>query len=193
MLQIEQVLLQTVNCSAHAVDVSLVYGLAWSDASTVSVVGLLRNAEVALNTAKRSKLPFAWYANAQEASRLSHLSLLSDLRAATREAQLQMWLQPKIKLSDRRLYGFEALVRWQHPERGFISPFEFIPFAENAGYISMVTHWMLERAIQTLAEWKYTYPELTIAVNLSTHDLRQDDFPGKVQTMLLQYGVSPES
>ena len=73
-------------------------------------------------------------------------------------------------------YGFEALVRWQHPQRGFISPAEFVPFAERTGYISTVTMWMIERALQTLQQWQTQHGDLSIAVNVSTNDLRDESF-----------------
>jgi diguanylate cyclase (GGDEF)-like protein len=142
--RIEQAMGAPVHCSGHSVDLSLTYGLADSGdltqagAKALSVDTLLRNAEVALHSAKRAAMGFAWHSEAQEAARLGHLSLLSDLRQAVATSQLQMWLQPKFSLTTGRAVGTEALVRWQHPTRGFVSPAEFVPFAEQAGYITMV-------------------------------------------------------
>jgi EAL domain-containing protein (putative c-di-GMP-specific phosphodiesterase class I) len=104
-----------------------------------------------------------------------------------------MWLQPKTHLKDGKAYGFEALVRWQHPTRGFISPAEFIPFAERTGYISMLTMWMLEQAVITLKNWQDYHPAQTIAVNVSTHDLRDPTFPDQVAALLQQYAIKPAS
>lgn len=180
-------------CGNHSVDVNLVFGIALATAATKDLPSLIRNAEVALYVAKESTQLSAWYSDAQEASRLSHLSLLSDLRAAVQNDELQMWLQPKIHFKDRSCYGFEALVRWQHPQRGFISPAEFIPFAERTGYINHVTDWMLKQALQTLASWQHAYPQLSIAVNVSTKDLRDQSFPERVHQLLQQYQVKPEN
>lgn len=179
-------------CINHSVDVSMVYGIALANAETQNLNSLIRNAEVALYAAKANTQISAWYSDAQEASRLSHLSLLSDLRSALVNHELQMWLQPKVRLSDMQCYGFEALVRWQHPQRGFISPIEFVPFAERTGYISHVTEWMLQEAVQTLANWQTTYPTLSIAVNVSTNDLRDQHFPERVSQLLQQHKVNPE-
>lgn len=176
---------------SHSVDVSMVYGIALANAETQNLNSLIRNAEVALYAAKANTQISAWYSDAQEASRLSHLSLLSDLRSALVNHELQMWLQPKVRLSDMNCYGFEALVRWQHPQRGFISPIEFVPFAERTGYISHVTEWMLQEAVQTLANWQTTYPELSIAVNVSTNDLRDQHFPERVSKLLQLHQVHP--
>ncbi len=190
--RIDHAMVDPVQCGQHTVDVNLVYGIAESTAAPLPAITLLRNAEVALYAAKRGGLDTAWYSDAQEASRLSHLSLLSDLRSAVKSSELQMWLQPKIKLSTMQGYGFEALVRWQHPRRGFISPAEFIPFAERTGYISMITGWMLEKALHTLASWKNIHPNFSIAVNVSTQDLRDPQFAQRVQQLLHQYEVDPK-
>jgi EAL domain-containing protein (putative c-di-GMP-specific phosphodiesterase class I) len=88
-------------------------------------------------------------------------------------------------------YGFEALVRWQHPQRGFISPAEFVPFAESTGYIGVITEWMLHQAMSTLASWKESHPDQTIAVNVSTHDLRDPHFPERVKSLMAHYAVNP--
>ena len=188
---IDQALAMPIRCTHYTVDVSLVYGMAIACKEPATLVTLLRNAEVALYAAKRGGASSAWYTDAQEASRLIHLSLLSDLRLAVRESALQLWLQPKVRLQDQATYGFEALVRWQHPERGFISPADFIPFAERTGYIGIITQWMLESAISMLASWKNDHPSLSIAVNVSTVDLRDPNFPQRVKHLLEQFSVDP--
>jgi diguanylate cyclase (GGDEF)-like protein len=192
--RIEQAMAEPVHCSGHSVDLSLTYGLADSghlceSGIPLSVDTLLRNAEVALHSAKRAAMGFAWHSEAQEAARLSHLSLLSDLRQAVATSQLQMWLQPKFSLTTGRAVGAEALVRWQHPTRGFVSPAEFVPFAEQAGYITLVTQWMLEQALSTLAAWAPTHPELSIAVNVSTRDLQHKGFAERVGRLIEASGV----
>ncbi len=195
--RIEQVVVEPVLCSGHSVDLSLTYGLADSasadgDTQPLAVAVLLRNAEVALHSAKRAAMGFAWHNEAQEAARLSHLSLLSDLRLAVANSQLQMWLQPKFSLRTGLAVGAEALVRWQHPVRGFVSPAEFVPFAEQAGYITMVTQWMLEQALRTLVAWAPTHPELSIAVNVSTRDLQHKGFAERVARLIEASGVPPK-
>ncbi|MDP3655019.1 MAG: EAL domain-containing protein [Rhodoferax sp.] len=193
--QMELALAAPAVCGGHSVDLSVAYGFADSapEGAALPVVTLMRNAEVALHTAKRAAVGFAWYSEAQEAARLSHLSLVSDLRVAVATSQLQMWLQPKFSLQTGLAVGAEALVRWQHPSRGFVSPAEFVPFAEQTGYISMVTSWMLEQALRTLALWAPLHPELSIAVNMSTRDLLDPEFCQRVQRLITRHGVDPHS
>lgn len=181
-----------IRCGQYTVDVNFIYGIATSASNIITLNTLVRNAEVALYAAKASTQVVVWYSDAQEASRLSHLSLLSDLRLAVQNSELQMWLQPKVHLANMKTFGFEALVRWQHPLRGFISPVDFVPFAERTGYINTVTKWMLEKALQTLQQWKQHHPLLSIAVNVSTNDLRDQLFPERVRDLLEKYAVDPQ-
>ncbi|MDO8252894.1 MAG: EAL domain-containing protein [Rhodoferax sp.] len=193
-LLLEQAMAQPVLCSGHSVDLSLDYGFADSAGENAPrpVSTLLRNAEVALHAAKRAAVRFAWYSEAQEAARLSHLGLVSDLRVAVATSQLQMWLQPKFSLKTGRAVGAEALVRWQHPQRGFVSPAEFVPFAEQTGYIGIVTTWMLSEALRILALWAPHHPELSISVNLSTRDLQDPKFCNRVKQLIELHGVDPQ-
>jgi diguanylate cyclase (GGDEF)-like protein len=189
---------QSVQCGGHNVDVGFTCGFADSGdgagagAGNVAVNTLLRNAEVAMHTAKRSATAHAWHSEVQEAARLSHLNLVSDLRQAVAASQLQMWLQPKFSLVTGKAVGAEALVRWQHPTRGFVSPAEFVPFAEQTGYITLVTDWMLREALRTLQAWESKHPHLSISVNVSTRDLQDAGFAQRVHSLLTMHNVAPE-
>jgi diguanylate cyclase (GGDEF)-like protein len=192
--QLEHSMGASVQCSGHSVDLGVTCGLAdcHGEDEHLSATTLMRNAEVALHSAKRAALTHAWYSEAQEAARLGHLSLISDLRQAVANSELQMWLQPKFSLATGKPVGAEALVRWQHPTRGFVSPAEFVPFAEQTGYITMVTQWMLQEALRTLQAWEAKHPELSIAVNVSTRDLQDPQFAQRVEGMLREAGVAPK-
>ena len=192
--QIDQALNEPVPCSGHLVDLAVVVGFAdcAGTGHPPPVETLLRNAEVALHAAKRSALTHAWYSEAQEAARVGHLRLVSDLRTAVAGDQLQMWLQPKFSLATGQPVGAEALVRWQHPTRGFVSPADFVPFAEQTGHITLVTHWMLQQAVRTLSDWVHTHPQLSIAVNISTRDLQDAGFVARVKHLLESSGISPQ-
>ncbi len=192
--QLERAISAPVTCGGQQVDMNLVVGFADLGASGMPQTAetLLRNAEIALHAAKRSAQTHAWYSEAQEAARVGHLGLVTDLRAAVAESQLQMWLQPKFSLSTGEAIGAEALVRWQHPVRGFVSPAEFVPFAEQTGHITLVTQWMLQQAVATLARWAAPYPHLSIAVNVSTRDLQDPGFALRVKDMVSASGINPK-
>ena len=183
---------EPLQCSGQSVDMALAFGLADSaPGESTPINTLLRNAEVALDSAKMATQPYSWYNPVQEAARISHLGLLSDLKMAAAHSQLQMWLQPKFSLQTGAAVGLEALVRWEHPERGFISPAEFVPFAERTGAIALITDWMLEQALQRLQDWKHSHPQLSISVNISTRDLQDSSFCQRVTQRVAHYGVAP--
>lgn len=175
-------------CQGHAVDVHLVVGLADQRESSLDpdervrvLDSALQGAELATGEAKRLKLGWAWHTPRDDDSHARQLSLLSELRRAALGGQLEMWLQPKQCLRSGRTLGMEGLVRWRHPERGFVSPAEFIPFAERTGDIGVVTMAMLDSALATLGGWVGTHAELSVAVNVSALDVRDPGFVARVQ------------
>jgi diguanylate cyclase (GGDEF)-like protein len=176
----------------QALDLSVSLGVAhWPDHATDTET-LLRRAEQAMFEAKRLRQPVAIYNPGAEAARALHLSLLSDLAVAIQQDQLRQYLQPKRCLKTGRITGAEALVRWQHPQRGWLPPADFIPFAERSGRIRQVTDWMLARAVRTLAAWQAQGREpLTIAVNISTLDIQDQSLPARLAGLLADYRVDP--
>jgi diguanylate cyclase (GGDEF)-like protein len=174
----------------QALDLAITAGLALFPLHAQEVEPLLRRAEQALFEAKRTRVGSAMYVQQLEASRVSHLSLLSDLQEAIEQGQLRQYLQPKVS-TDGELHGAEALVRWCHPQRGWVAPIDFVPFAERTGRIRALTDWMLEQALITLARWQRQGIALTIAVNVSTQDIQDKSLPQRVSRLLTQYGVDP--
>jgi EAL domain-containing protein (putative c-di-GMP-specific phosphodiesterase class I) len=118
--------------------------------------------------------------------------MLSELRQAIDQNELRLFLQPKIDLASHQVIAAEALVRWQHPTRGMVPPMEFIPFAEQTGFIRHLTLWMLEEAAR---QWQQLQPAsglLRVAINLSTRDLMDPDFAAKVDALLARHSVPHE-
>jgi diguanylate cyclase (GGDEF)-like protein len=178
--------------NGHTLDLSVSVGMALFPAHADEPESLLRRAEQAMFEGKRQRRPHMLYDASTEASRRSHLSLLSDLQEALAGGQLRQFLQPKVSPLDGSLHGAEALVRWLHPQRGWLPPSEFIPFAESTGRIRQVTQWMLEQAVATLARWQRNGIELTLAVNVSTLDLQDSRLPERVAAVLHSHGVAPQ-
>jgi diguanylate cyclase (GGDEF)-like protein len=136
---------------------------------------LMRAADVAMYEAKRGKTGFEIYDPAHDERRQEFLTLLGELRRAVEAGELVLHYQPKINLADGRATAVEALVRWRHPHRGFIEPIDFIPFAEQTGYISSITRWVLARAIEQAGVWERTGLRIRMSVNVSARDLHQGD------------------
>jgi diguanylate cyclase (GGDEF)-like protein len=176
----------------QSLDLSVSLGVAHWPEHAADTEALLRRAEQAMFEAKRLRQAVAVYNPGAEAARALHLSLLSDLATAIQQDELRQFLQPKRCLRTGRIVGAEALVRWLHPQRGWLPPGDFIPFAERSGRIRQITDWMLARAVRTLAAWAQAGREpLTIAVNISTLDLQDQGLPARLAALLAEHGVDP--
>ncbi len=173
----------------HVLDLGVTVGVATGPEHGETPQELLRRAEQALFEAKRVHSTVGVYNPSIEAARLSHLSLLSELQTAIDRQQLMPFLQAKLCTRTGRVVGAEALIRWQHPQRGWVSPAEFIPFAERTGRIAAVTRYMLTACIELL---RSEMGALHLAVNISTMDLRDPGFVPMVQQLLAQAGVQPQ-
>jgi EAL domain-containing protein (putative c-di-GMP-specific phosphodiesterase class I) len=125
--------------------------------------------------AKRAQGGFAVYDARHDERREEFLTLLGELRRAVENDQLVLHYQPKMNLAEGRISGVEALVRWHHPERGFVPPSDFIPFAEQTGYISEITRWVLGRAIDQCGVWHRSGLDIRVSANVSARDLRLED------------------
>jgi EAL domain-containing protein (putative c-di-GMP-specific phosphodiesterase class I) len=124
---------------------------------------------------------------------MERFQLENDLRLGILRNEFYLEYQPIVALEDRKVVGFEALVRWQHPRRGLISPANFIPIAEATGSIVPLGWWVLETACQQLKDWQEIFPQyqdLTINVNLSSQQFSQDDFIGRIEQVLKNTGLA---
>jgi diguanylate cyclase (GGDEF)-like protein len=151
---------------------------------------LVRCADIAMYTAKRARKGYVLYAPEQERTTLSDLSLKSELREAIQQNQLVLHYQPKIDHRTRLVAGLEALVRWNHPQRGFLSPDKFVPLAEEEGLIGALTNWVLETSLAELAGLHAQGWRLGMAVNLSARSLHDMNLPAAISAALEQSGVS---
>jgi diguanylate cyclase len=117
--------------------------------------------------------------------------LLQELRHALEKGQLQLFYQPKVDARSLQVTAVEALLRWQHPQRGMISPVIFVPLAERAGLIVEIGRWVIEEACRQAAAWRKQGLRMRVAVNLSGHQLRQDDLVQHIEATLHHHGIPP--
>ena len=159
-----------------------------SDAET-----LLRLVEVAMYTAKlRNDGAVIYHASIDQSSK-QNLSLLSELRCAIDRNEFRLYVQPKLLLATGKVVGIESLVRWVHPEKGIVFPDNFIPFAEQTGFIRVLTRWMMEQSAHLCRELSNKGIFLKISVNLSTRDLLDQDLTTKFGQILDHYQVKSSS
>jgi EAL domain-containing protein (putative c-di-GMP-specific phosphodiesterase class I) len=153
---------------------------------------LLRRADIAMYAAKRSGEGCATYSRERDGDGLNSLVLTADLRRAMAENGLLVHYQPQVSFKTGEVTGFEALVRWQHPQRGLLSPSDFISLAERTGLIKRLTDAVLETAFADCRAWRAVGYPLPVAVNLSTRNLLDLDFADSVAALLAKHGLSPE-
>ncbi len=153
---------------------------------------LLRCAEIAALQARQAVDHWTQYTRQLDRTPGRDLKLRTELGTAIREGQLRLFYQPKLWLEDRGIAGAEALLRWEHPERGWVSPGEFIPLAEATDLIHPLTRWVLAEAIEQIHTWAKAGRPLTVAVNISANNLRDPDFTGHVKALLARRPIAPE-
>jgi EAL domain-containing protein (putative c-di-GMP-specific phosphodiesterase class I) len=142
--------------------------------------------------AKRNKSGFATYDPEYDTHQQEHLSMLGELRRAVERNELKVFYQPKVSLASSAVGAVEALLRWDHPVRGFVSPGEFIPFAEHTGYIKILTRWVLNESIRQCGDWYARGMPLRVSVNISARDLMNRELPDLIAQMLQSHGVPPD-
>ncbi len=168
------------------VDLSAAVGIACWPAHAGEVDVLLSRAEVAMYAAKRRSSGAMLYDATLDNASAQTLSLLTELRRAVEQDELRLFLQPKIRVDGGQLCGAEALVRWQHPERGLVPPMQFIPFAEQTGFVRQLTLWMFDQAATQQARLRELGIE-RVSVNLSTRDLLDIELPEKLDAILIRH------
>ncbi|MGD9385142.1 MAG: EAL domain-containing protein [Thioalkalispiraceae bacterium] len=160
------------------------FGIATFPKHGTTVSTILKSADVAMYNAKNRKLGFCVYNPGADSNTPDRLSLMGELRQAIYENQLELYYQPKVDLKDSKIIGAEALLRWNHAERGFIPPDEFIPMAEQSGLIRPLTYWVIKSAIIQLEEWYEAGMNLAVSINLSMHNLHDADFIAELEQLL---------
>jgi diguanylate cyclase (GGDEF)-like protein len=185
-------LCQRTSLEGNWVDIAASMGVACYPEHELDITRLLLKADIAMYAAKRANLGYRIYTPEIEAVAAKNIELQNELRHAIDNAQLMLHYQPKISHHTGSIMGVEALVRWNHPERGMIAPDEFIPMAEACGLIQPLALWVLNAALQQSEKWHAAGQVFTVSLNLSTRNLLDGDLPGRVAKLLATYHVKPE-
>jgi len=153
---------------------------------------LLQRADVAMYVAKETKAHYAIYDAHTDHYRPERLVLVGELRRAIEEGELVLHYQPKATLADGEVRGVEALVRWQHPERGLVPPDVFVPVAEQTGLIRPLTLFVVDQALRQCREWREQGLDLTVAVNVAMRNILDERFPEELAELLERHGLEAE-
>jgi diguanylate cyclase (GGDEF)-like protein/PAS domain S-box-containing protein len=162
-------------------------GIAFGAAHYTDSMQILRDADIAMYQAKQSSEEYVVFDESMHAIAVQQLNLESDLRQAIKRGEFRLFFQPIVALNVGRIMGFEALVRWQHPNRGLIYPDAFVDLAEETGLIAAIDLWVLQAACQQLQQWRSQAPrfaDLTISVNLSGKQFSQPDLIDQIDHAL---------
>lgn len=194
-LKLARVLLQALEApmtlEGHVVDIRASIGIATFPEHGDDLITLMRHADIAMYVAKQNKTGVAAYDVRSHIDNSARLSLMGELRTAVEQNQLMLYYQPKVSFADPGGRHVEALVRWMHPQRGFVSPDDFIPYAEQTGYIQAVTRWVLNEAARQSVAWDASGWPIDISVNISARDLMNPEFPEACASILRRNSCDP--
>lgn len=185
-IKLRNILQQPYSVSGISLHITPSIGIAIFPDDGDNVNSLIKNADAAMYLAKeKGRNNYQFYTPLLNSRTLDRLKLESDLRLALDHGGFELHYQPQVFASTEKLWGAEALVRWQHPERGLVSPADFIPLAEETGLIIPLGDWVLAQAARQVTTWrKQGLCNLVIAVNISAVQFRKDDFVDRIKTIL---------
>ena len=187
--------------AGNDIAVSASAGIALGGASTESVTELMRNADIAMYSAKsRGTGGYQVFRTEMRDAVVHRVKLLNDLQRALERDEFQLHYQPLIELYTHRIVGFEALLRWHHPHRGPIAPLEFIPVAEDTGLIVPIGRWVLRQAVMQLSRWDAAGGAgeplseggaPAMSVNVSGRQLMSEQFRGTLEDLIAEFAINP--
>jgi diguanylate cyclase (GGDEF)-like protein/PAS domain S-box-containing protein len=178
----------------HEINGTASIGIAIYPQDAESYDDLLKNADSAMYHAKGlGRNNFQFYSQELNAEAVERLDLESALRHAIERNEFELWYQPKWSVRRREVVGMEALVRWRHPQKGLLSPTQFIPLAEETGLIVPIGNWVIHEACRQLKQWRDAgWANLRVSVNLSPRQFRQPDLVRKVADAIAASGLPPD-
>jgi diguanylate cyclase (GGDEF)-like protein/PAS domain S-box-containing protein len=184
---------EPIAAAGIAIDVGVSIGIARYPDDANDPATLLRHADVAMYVAKRRQTRYEMYDPANDRNTVRRLAMVGELRSAITNGQLRLYYQPQINFRTRQCDSVEALIRWPHPDYGFVSPAEFIVLAESTDLIRPLTEWTLACALAQWLQWRASGLQVRIAVNLSARLLQDTDFIDVLRGLLEKNRVPGEA
>ena len=184
-------LVDPISCNGHELHITTSIGISIYPYDGADVESLIKHADISMYRAKElGRNKAVYYTAEMNAGSRKRLAMETNLRTALEKNQLKLFYQPKVDISRNLIVGVEALLRWEHPTMGFISPLDFIPVAEDTGLIVPIGEWVLHTAFKQLQQWHNAgFTDLTVAVNLSSVQLSRTGFEDVVAQALSDSGL----
>ncbi len=189
--KITRTLKQPFNVDGHELYVSASIGIALYPQDGTNIDSLIKHADVAMYHVKgQGKNGYQFYSNEMNVPYIEKLSMDTGIHKALDNDEFNLVYQPQVNLRTGEIVGVEALLRWDHPEHGPISPSEFIPFAEESGLIIDIGYWVLKTACAELSKWRSAgLPEIRISINISARQLMEDNIVEDIKNIIKDYNV----
>lgn len=187
-------LAETIDIEGNSIYLTGHVGISLYPSDANSVDELINNAMTAKKFCKQIKTEagFQFFDNHMQELSIKHLNLDKELRRGIQNEEWELFYQPKMNISTGVIVGAEALIRWRHPSKGLLSPFEFIDFAEQRGLIVAIGEWVIKTACAQIKIWEgMGFQDCKIAVNLSAVQLKQEDFVERVFSIITESGIAP--
>ncbi|GAA0724556.1 EAL domain-containing protein [Clostridium malenominatum] len=175
--------------------ISISMGIAMYPEHGKNFLTLLKNSDTAMfYTKEKGKNAYNFYEDKMREKSYNYLNLVNQLRKAINNEEFALFYQPLINLKSGKIIGVEALIRWIHPEKGFISPTEFIPFSEETGLINEIGEWVLKTALHQKKNWEEKgYKDLKVSINLSSSKFKKGNLSWEIDDLLDNFNVNQES
>jgi diguanylate cyclase (GGDEF)-like protein len=191
-LRLRDALEQPFDFRGQIVEASSRIGIASFPEHAADAVGLMSCADAALAKSKTFTGAISVFDPEVEKHRELQLSLLLDLKRSLERDELALVFQPRVSLTEKAPLMVEALLRWEHPERGLINPSDFVPFAEKTGFITLMTRWVIDQSLKQVNLWQKEAISVEVSVNVSLRDLSDKDFPTFVVSRLRAHKIAPQ-
>ncbi len=190
--KVQQLLLKPLRVATHDFALDCRIGIASYPVDGNAPEELLRRASIAMQDAAGMVSHLQVYQRGRDDAQQRQIRLIRDLRHAPSKAELLLHYQPKLDIAAGQVRQAEALLRWQHPVLGMVSPGEFIPLAERTGSIQLLTAWVIEEVLRQLREWAGRGLRVQVSLNISTEDLIDPQLPARVSKLLAEYQIPAE-
>ncbi len=182
---------QSFLINGHSLNIGISIGISLYPDHGNNTETLMKCADIAMYIAKRANIYYEVYDHKKNTHSINRLALTSEILSAIKNDQFILHYQPIINIKNRQICGVEALIRWQHNEHDLIYPHDFVELAEQSGLIKPLTHWILEHAIQQIAQWQAEGLDFSVSVNLSTKNLQDANLSEQIYQILKKWKVSP--